>query len=318
MSEVKKYRFVMNDQTPDLQRLKSGESTELGKIFPVSSFAGYLKARAEYGANGPVIVAPNRPEIFNSVKTPHGGFISTLMNEAAIAQMNDMGLPADRVNLSMFDVKYISVAKDPSLPLSAESQVLSVNPASIKTSSILSAGDKVLARADAVYDILSPETDADVERVIAQFGGRDMCPRLPGLGETEGYKAVLEASKSDLPGYMETLGMQFDEVSPGMVKMSMPQINGLFADKDGWVNPAVLVSMADAAGTAGRSATDGPYTMNGLNVLLLSPVHKDEGPLEVTGTVIKTGRKLVGVKADVLNKDGDWKATATLDCMPLS
>ena len=291
-------------------------------IHPFKNLSSFMVALdVTNGLEG--VTAINTERIHNSVGTPHGGFISSLLNASAMQSMQSDGVVSDvvsdvdgdvRAELSTLNVSYLSVA-NPDQRMIATSQVLSASRYDVMARSALHADGKKIAEARLGYRFVRLSGDQNGSVQTAAYQAPDLFPKLK---PSSGLETVQEAAEKNMPPYMEALGIEFEEVALGRVSLKMPDLNPEFVDRDGFVDPSIVVSLADCLGLAGRTVIDGGrYTMSGLEVNLLEPLKAQDAPLRVVGTVTKPGAKNVVVQADVLGSDNQWKATATLGCMPL-
>ena len=288
--------------------------SELTRSFNLSPFMNFLGAEIHVDAGKPVVSAQHRKEINNSVGTPHGGFISSMLNAAATAEIESVMGHTD-VALRNFNVNYLRVLREAGSHVSARAEVLHATPSSITTRAQLAGGGYVLAQADAVYEQGHPSLQTGQGYFVAQFNQPEVCPKVI---PTQGFEAVQAAAKSAVPPYMKLLDVEFKAVELGKISLIVPEVDPQMINPDRSVDPGFILSIVDSVGIAGRSATEeGKYTMNGLEVNILEPLHADQAPFHVVGTVTKTGRKLVLVEANVTDDEGNWKATANLGCMPL-
>lgn len=262
----------------------------------------------------------------NSVNTPHGGFMSSVMAAAAQAQ----ALAHFAKTYKHEDVTAIVEGLDVHYLRSPEKEAdVYVDPVLV-ASSDLRAGHHLTA----LSEVSLMNGGKDMAKAVVRLGyvqpmGGFMTvkplelPPIDKVRVSEGYQRVLEAAKAkDYPTYMSTLGMVFagaaeQAVQPGRVMLEM-DLTQTFIRADGRVDPAVLISMLDAAGgLAGRTVTPkGAYTMADLR-LSFYDVQAAPGPLTAIGGVIKPGSKNIATRTDVIDASGLPLATGHVNCVPL-
>lgn len=104
---------------------------------------------------------------------------------------------------------------------------------------------------------------------------------------------------------MQTLGASLGEISPGLVRVQAPILPGL-RQQQGFGHAGLTFTLGDtAAGYAALSlmATDLDVLTAEIKINLLAPARGDL--LIATGRVIKPGRRLMIVTAEVVARDGE-------------
>jgi len=104
---------------------------------------------------------------------------------------------------------------------------------------------------------------------------------------------------------MQTLGASLGEISPGLVRVQAPILPG-FRQQQGFGHAGVTFTLGDtAAGYAALSlmAAEFDVLTAEIKINLLAPARGDL--LIATGRVIKSGRRLMIVTAEVVARDGD-------------
>lgn len=104
-------------------------------------------------------------------------------------------------------------------------------------------------------------------------------------------------------GMMATAGARVDSIAPGCVKLSAP-ITPAFSQQQGFGHAGLTFALGDtAAGYAALSLCDEDLEVltSEMKIHLLAPAAGDR--LSATGSVIKAGRRLIVVRAEV-NADG--------------
>lgn len=104
---------------------------------------------------------------------------------------------------------------------------------------------------------------------------------------------------------MQTLGAQLAQITPGMVQIHAPILPGL-RQQQGFGHAGLTFSIGDsAAGYAALSLlpADRDVLTAEIKINLLAPAQGDL--LIATGRVIKPGRRLIVVSAEIMAQDGD-------------
>lgn len=261
--------------------------------------------------------------INNSVGTPHGGFMTSVMHHAAMAELNSILPDVKNSSLRNLDVQYLRAPKvGEKGSLVASAKLLSRDQDFVTLELDLSFAGKQMVKGNATYKISAqPAIHKDNESYNASFNP----PAIPKLNDSDGFKAVQEASKPEnYPPYMNTIQMEFAEAvtTPGQVVLKTDLDSSMraeFTNAHGKIDETLAISMLDAAaGLAGRSATQsGKYTMANLRVHMLAPVPEKTESLTAIGSLVKPGSKTISTRADILADDGTHIATAQVDCIPL-
>ncbi len=270
-----------------------------------------------------VLLCDVSDNINNSVGTPHGGFMTSVMHHAAIAELDAILPDTQNTTLRNLDVQYLRAPKGGekgSLVASARLLARDQNFATLELD--LSFGGKQMVKGNATYHIGSPShPQQDGGGYNADFN----LPAIPDIKAGDGFKAVQEASKHEnYPPYMNAIQMEFARAvkKPGQVFLKTDLDGALreeFTNAHGQIDETLAISMLDAAaGLAGRSATEsGKYTMANLRVHMLGPVPDNAQSLIAIGSLVKPGSKTISTRADVITDDGTHIATAQVDCIPL-
>jgi uncharacterized protein (TIGR00369 family) len=137
----------------------------------------------------------------------------------------------------------------------------------------------------------------------------------------EMYDVLQRALKGDLTGVKapiaDVIGWTMTAISPGRTTMEL-DVDERLANPMGTLHGGVLCDLADAAmgiAYASELARGESFTTLELKINFMKPVWR--GRLRAEGKVVKRGRTVGLVEADVLDDKGSLVARASSTCMTL-